>query len=241
MPATPPRSIVFTLRVATACVCLLPALWLRLRVTRDQATAFALVRDATRAALRLGGVRVDVRDLHHLPSGTHAMIVSNHVSLADAAILLAALPLDCRFVANHVFAGYPLLGAAIRAASANIVDRGSWRSRADSAQAMVDGLASGQSLLVFPEGTTSDGPMLRFRSGAFRAAAKTGRPVIPVALRGTREMLPNNTYRLANVPIEIVMLPAIEPTGSTREEVAALSDAVRAAIEQALGEREVRG
>lgn len=232
-----PRSPLFTARVATALALLLPSLWLRLQFTRDRAKAFALVRACARNVLRWGGGRVTVRDTHHLPAGSHAMIVSNHVSLADAAIFVAELPLDFRFVANHVFAGYPLLGAAIRAVSANIVDRGSWRSRAESAQAMVDALEAGETLLVFPEGTTANGEMLPFRSGAFRAAAKTGRPVIPVAIKGTRDMLPNNSFRMANVPIEIVVLPPIEPTGTTREDVTALSDRVRAAIEQALDRR----
>ena len=235
-----PRSILFTLRVATAFVLLLLPLWLRLRFTRDEAQAFRLVRTSTRAALRLGGARIEVRDGHHLPHDRHVMIVSNHASLADALILLAALPLDVRFVANHVFAQYPVLGVAIRAASANIVDRGSWRSRADSAQAMVDGLASGTSLLVFPEGTTADGAMLPFRSGAFRAAARTSSAVVPVAISGTRDMLPNNAYLMANVPIAITVLPAIAPSGSTREDVAALSEAARAAIERAL-RQEVSG
>jgi len=53
---------------------------------------------------------------------------------------------------------------------------------------MVDALAGGRSLLVFPEGTTADdGTMLPFRNGAFRAAARTASPVVPIAIRGTRE------------------------------------------------------
>jgi len=153
------------------------------------------------------------------------------VSMADAAVLLAALPVDFRFVAGHGYAAYPLLGAAIRGASANIVNRGSWRSRADSGQAMVDALAGGQSLLVFPEGTTADdGRMLPFRNGAFRAAARTLRPVVPIAIRGTREMFPPNAARLSNVPVEIEILPALIPAGHTREAIVELRDRAAAAI-----------
>ena len=60
---------------------------------------------------------------------------------------------------------------------------------------------------------------------------------MPVAIQGTRDMLPGGSYLLANAPVAITVMPAIAPSGSTREEVAALSDAVRAAIEQALGEQ----
>jgi len=159
------------------------------------------------------------------------MLISNHVSMADAAVLLAALPLDFRFVAGHGYVDYPLLGAAIRGASANIVNRGSWRSRADSAQAMVDSLVGGQSLLVFPEGTTADsGHMLSFRNGAFRAAARTGSPVVPIAIRGTREMFPPGSTCLSNVPVAVEILPSIRPSGGTREAVIDLRDRATAAI-----------
>ena len=90
------------------------------------------------------------------------------------------------------------------------------------AQAMVDALASGRSLLVFPEGTTADGDaMLPFRNGAFRAAARTGCRVVPIVLRGTREMMPAGRTLLADVPIPIEILEPIRPTDATREGMAA--------------------
>jgi len=185
--------------------------------------------------LRATGIRVELRHADRVPAGEPVMFVSNHVSIADAAVLLAVLPFDLRFVANHVFARYPLLGPAIRGASANIVDRGSWRSRADSGQAMVDALGRGQSLLVFPEGTTSDdGSLLPFRNGAFRAAARTGRRVVPVVLRGTRDLMPARRWVLANVPLSVEVLPAIEPGDVSRDHVANLRDRAAAAIQAAL-------
>ena len=209
----------------------LPFLWLRLQFVRDEQRAFELVRDCARRVLQLGGCRVRVLNPEAVPTGCPVMLVSNHVSMADAAVLLAALPVDFRFVAGHGYAAYPLLGAAIRGASANIVNRGSWRSRGDSGQAMVDALAGGRSLLVFPEGTTADdGTMLPFRNGAFRAAARTASPVVPIAIRGTREMFPPNAMRLSNVPIEIEILPALIPASHTREAIFELRDRAVAAI-----------
>jgi len=209
----------------------LPFLWLRLQFVRDEQCAFELVRDCARRVLQLGGCRVRVLNPEAVPTGCPVMLVSNHVSMADAAVLLAALPVDFRFVAGHGYAAYPLLGAAIRGASANIVNRGSWRSRGDSGQAMVDALAGGRSLLVFPEGTTADdGTMLPFRNGAFRAAARTASSVVPIAIRGTREMFPPNAMRLSNVPIEIEILPALIPASHTREAIFELRDRAVAAI-----------
>jgi 1-acyl-sn-glycerol-3-phosphate acyltransferase len=231
-------SVAFTVRVAAVLALLLPVLWLRLLFTRENGRAFLLVRQCAGAVLRLGGCRVQLLRADLAPRDSNAMVISNHVSLADAAVLLATLPFDFRFVANHVYARYPILGAVIRAASANIVDRESWRSRADSGQAMVDALAAGRSLLVFPEGTTSseDG-MLPFRNGPFRAAARTGCPVLPTVIRGTRELLPPNTYLLSNVPLSIELLPPLTPRDTTRDAVADLRNRARDAISLSLGSR----
>lgn len=227
VPVPRHSSVLFTLRAGVALAALVPPLALRLSLTRDEVRAHRLVQRCARAVIRLAGCQVRVTGLEHVPAASHAMLVANHSSLADAVVLLAALPLDFRFVANHVFAAYPVLGAAIRGASHHIVDRGSWRSRAECGQSMVDALASGRSLLVFPEGTTADaGRMLPFKSGAFRAAARSGAAVVPIAIRGTRDLLPAGATLLSPVAVEIELLPPVYPSGPTREAVAALRDEV---------------
>lgn len=237
-PLAPPPSgsLIFTARAALVLAALVPPLALVLLVVRDPKRAHRLVQLCARAVVRLAGVRVTVGGLEHVPPRGPAMFVSNHASLADAAILLAALPLDFRFVANHVFAAYPLLGAAIRGASYHIVDRGSWRSRAECGRSMVDALRLGQSLLVFPEGTTADaGGLLPFRSGAFRAAVDSRTPVVPIVIHGTRDLLPPNVLRLAPVPVRIEVLPPVMPDGPDRREaITALRDTAAAAIRSRL-------
>lgn len=233
----PRGSLLFTVRVVVVLAVLLPPLWVRLLFTRREQDAFARVRRCAQRVVRALGCRIDVHHVVRVPDDEAVMFVSNHVSIADAAVLLAVLPNDLRFVANHIFAQYPLLGPAIRGASANIVDRGSWRSRGNSGQAMVEALTRGQSLLVFPEGTTSDaGGMLPFRRGAFLAAARTGRRVVPIALSGTRAMMPAGRWLLANVPIRVEVLEPVAPAGATRDAVARLSDEVAAAIASRLAD-----
>ena len=231
-------SVVFTVRVAVVLALLLPPLRVRLLFVRDERDAYQLVRRCARRVVMLSGIQVRVSHTERMPDAGASMLVSNHVSIADAAVLLGALPFDVRFVANHIYARYPILGPIIRGASANIVNRSSWRSRADSGQAMQDALASGRSLLVFPEGTTSgSGEMLPFRSGAFRAAARTGRPIVPIALTGTGELMPANSWLLAPASIAIEVLPSIAATDATREGISTLTEQATDAIRAALAAR----
>lgn len=210
---------------------LLPVLRLRLLLARDEREAFRLVRQCARSVLRLAGCRVVIEHSDRVPTGGPVMFVSNHVSLADAAVLLATLPFDVRFVANHVFAKYPLLGPAIQAVSAHIVDRGSWRSRAECGQAMVEGLSSGSSLLVFPEGGTSeDGELGPFRSGAFRAAARSGQPIVPMVIRGTRAMCPPVGYCLSNVLVTIEILDPLHAHAASRDGIRDLKERTAAVM-----------
>lgn len=225
----------FTARAALALLVLLPPLRLRLLFTKDERRAFRLVQQCARAVLRLAGCRVSLRHVERVPADGAVMFVSNHVSLADAAVLLAFMPFELRFVANHVFARYPLLGAAIRAASAHIVDRESWRSRAECGETMTHALSNGRSLLVFPEGTTSeDGRLRAFRNGAFRAAARSGRPVVPIVIQGTRAMFPPDTYWLSNVPVTVDLLPSLGARAASRDGVHDLKTRAATAMQECI-------
>jgi 1-acyl-sn-glycerol-3-phosphate acyltransferase len=104
------------------------------------------------------------------------------------------------------------------------------RSAADAARA-TERLRGGVSLLVFPEGTFVRAPGLRpFRLGAFKAAAEARRPVVPIGIRGTREILPADTWLPRPGPITIAIGPPIAPAGDGWPEMVRLRDLTRAAI-----------
>ncbi len=231
----PNGSWLYTAWIVVVLGALLPLLRVLLQFVPPGARSRALVKGCARIVVSGTRCPVRVRGVEHLWSSGHVMIVSNHASMADAAFLLAALPMDIQFVAHHASAQYPILGLAVRRASYFIVDRSSRRSQAACAAAMVEALTTEQSLLVFPEGTTADaGGMLPFRSGAFRAAVQSRRPVVPIVLKGTRGMFPSSGL-LRRTAIDIDVLPPIQVVGEGREAVAALRDAAAAAIAERLG------
>jgi 1-acyl-sn-glycerol-3-phosphate acyltransferase len=111
------------------------------------------------------------------------------------------------------------------------------RSVAD-AERVTAALRGGMSPVVFPEGTFVRRPgLLPFRLGAFKAAVEAQCPVIPIAVSGTREILPADTWLLRPGRICVTALPPARPQGSGWLEMVRVRDLTHAAIASRLDER----
>jgi 1-acyl-sn-glycerol-3-phosphate acyltransferase len=148
-------------------------------------------------ALGISGCRVTVEggDALRQRAKGPLVLVTNHASYADVVVLLAALPVDFVFVAMKEIEHWRWIGMMARRGLHPTVDR--WhveQSIADTAT-ITARLREGDALLFFAEGGFSGMRGLKpFRLGAFHAAMATGAPIVPVALRGTRELLPADTH-----------------------------------------------
>lgn len=136
----------------------------------------------SRALLKLFHVELVVTDGRSEPSSRGGkMVVSNHRSIIDIAVLLSLF--GGALVARADIEGWPIMGPAARAAGTIFVDRGSKKSGANAIQAMVARLVQGDTVCVFPEGTTYvDDEVRPFKPGASVAAARAQVPVVPVAI-----------------------------------------------------------
>ena len=227
-------SLLFSVWVTLLLILMLPPIWLVLALVPAGAATHRLVRRFARGLLWLSGCRLQVHGLEHLKREPCAVLVANHSSYLDSVVLVAAIPRDCRFVANHLAATRPLIGLIIRKAGHVVVDRRSRRSRAACARAMMELLRGGTSLLLFPEGTRATDKVLPFHAGAFRAAVMTGRPVIPIAISGTGRILPRRIRPIRRSAVEVRVLPAIHADAKTRQSAARLRDTAAGVITAAL-------
>jgi 1-acyl-sn-glycerol-3-phosphate acyltransferase len=180
--------------------------------------------------LRAVGLELDVRGAPESGGGT--LFVANHISFTDV-LALAAL-LDAHFVAKADVADWPLIGTWARRLGTLFVDRADRRSAAAQAESLAKALASRADLVLFPEGTTSDGSsLLPFRSSLLEAA-RFARQVQPIALTysdGARrgyvgnESLVANLVRLAphRATLRVDFLPPLETAQlSDRKDLALL-------------------
>lgn len=173
-------------------------------VTGRLFTRFARVGWAPQV-LWLGGVRVVRLCADGIDWRRPYVVAANHQSQIDIPIVFAMLPMPIRFLAKRSLFFIPVFGWSMWGARFIAVDRSSSRKSRRSIDRAAEKIRRGPSLVVFPEGTrTPDGGLQAFKSGAFVIAVKAGVPVLPVAIRGTFEVLPRD--RLAVRPGEVTMI-----------------------------------
>jgi 1-acyl-sn-glycerol-3-phosphate acyltransferase len=212
-----------------------PLIWLAVAPARSPQRTRRVLRGSTRLLLTLCGLRPSFggQGAAGLASAHPAILVGNHASYADVVLLLSVLPPAVRFAAKARLATYPVLGTIIRRAGYVEVQRGAKTSADD----LTDTLRAGESLFIFPEGTFTRAPgVMPFRLGAFQAAVDAGRPVVPVALRGTRDVWPDETWRFRRAPLTIVVGEPIVPATSGWSETVRARDAARAFVAEHCGE-----
>jgi 1-acyl-sn-glycerol-3-phosphate acyltransferase len=110
------------------------------------------------------------------------LVVSNHLSYLDIIIISATMP--CFFVAKMEIGSWPFFGKAARSGGTIFLDRSSLASAMTVAEQMTERLKLPISVLLFPEGTSTDGAqVLRFHSRLIDPATTAGAPITAAAIR----------------------------------------------------------
>ena len=191
---------------------LAPPVWLLTVLMPTPAAAWALCHRAARLLLRGAGVPVAVHGLPRWPADRPCVLVCNHGSYLDGVALVAALPRPCAFVAKQELAGQFVAGHFLRRLGAVFVERFDARRSVDDSRHLTHAARADRPLLVFPEGTSrADTAPLPFHLGAFLAAAHARVPVLPLALAGTREVLPEGRWWPRRAALSLHVEPLIEP------------------------------
>ena len=196
---------------------------------------------ALRIYFRVIGCQIRMEGREHLDARGASIYVSNHTSYSDVLAVLALFPPSYHFVAKSEINDMPFIGTFLRKLGHFAFERSRLRARSRQAEQIEQALLQGESVFVFAEGTFTAQPGVRpFQLGAFRAAVKTGRPIIPVAVRGARRFLRDGTFLPKPSRISIVVCPPLfpDPAAGGREwaEVLRLRDETRRIIASHSGE-----
>ena len=184
----------------------------------------------------LSGTPVTVHRGSPVPSG-RVIFAVNHASYLDGAVLTAAIPGPLSFVAKAELAGQFVAGTFLKRLGTVFVKRTDVGRSVEGATQIEELARSGERMVFFPEGTLTRMPgILEFHLGAFQVSARTGVPVVPVTIRGTRSVLRGDQWFPRRHAIEVHIGEPIEPEGDDFDAVLKLKNRVRQAIIERSGE-----
>jgi len=137
------------------------------------------------------GTKLIAKGINNLPGKTKTCVfISNHASYLDGYALTAVLDRSFSFIAKAELKDKPVVYILLKRIGTMFVERFDQQKGIKDAKTLTDKGMGNRCLFFFPEGTFMRMPgLLPFRMGAFETAARTGLPIVPIAIRGTRSIL----------------------------------------------------
>ena len=168
----------------------------------------------------------------HVDTSRPHMYALNHLSALDIPVVYVTMPFHFRIMAKEELFRYPFLGWHLRRSGQVSIERENAIASMRSLNKAVATLKAGMPLVVFPEGGRSGtGQLQPFLPGVFYVAIKSGVDVVPMALIGTYEMLPMDTFHIKPRPVEVLVGEPISSAGYSIREMDKLAAKVQKAVE----------
>lgn len=178
---------------------------------------------------------VKVSGREHINPKQSYVIVCNHQSHYDIFVLYGWLGIDFKWVMKKELRKVPVLGEVCDAMGHIYIDRNDSTSAIEEINRAKERIVNGTSVLFFPEGTRSmTGEMGHFKKGAFKMALDLSLPVLPVTIRGTRDVLPAKSLNLLPGQAQMIIHEPIETGSYTEANIEILMEKSRKVIEGAM-------
>jgi 1-acyl-sn-glycerol-3-phosphate acyltransferase len=175
---------------------------------------------------------VKVTGLDRIDTSKPHVYAVNHASALDIPVLYVNLPFQFRIAFKKELLAYPIVGWQLRRSGQVCIDQQKPTNSIAAIRSAVKSLKAGMPLVIYPEGgRTPDGEIKPFLPGAFFLAIKAQVDIVPVALVGTYELLPMDTYHIKCRPLEMRVGEPISTAGMTMRDMESVSAKVKKAME----------
>jgi 1-acyl-sn-glycerol-3-phosphate acyltransferase len=180
----------------------------------------------------LSPVEVTGMDTDKIDKSKPRVYAVTHASALDIPILYVYLPFQFRIIFKSELLAYPFIGWHLKRSGQVCINQQNPAASIGAIKSALRSLRSGMPLVIFPEGgRTRDGQIQPFLPGAFFLAIKAQADIVPIALVGTFDLLPMNTYHIKCQPLEMRVGEPISTTGLTVQDTERVSAKVKSAID----------
>lgn len=156
------------------------------------------------------GTKVEIVGQENVPKEGPVLFVSNHQSNFDIPVLLGCIDKPKGFLAKVELSKIPVINSWMHKMKCVFIDRQDIRQSLKAINECVEVLKSGQSVVIFPEGTRSKGPEMGiFKKGSLRPVEKTDVPVIPITIMGTYKIMEANNSKIRPARVRVLISEAL--------------------------------
>lgn len=204
-------------------------------VRAPEAAIARIIRTWARAIVWAAGIELHAENLELIDPARRYILIANHYSYFDIPCIFAAIPQPIRFMAKVSLFKIPIFGWALARSGFIPIDRKNRRTAVKSFDLAGERIRRGNTIVVFPEeGRSRERAMRPFQRGAFLLAIKSELPIVPMAIKGTYDVMRAGQLRVKRGPVTITLTPPIETSGVSVRDKERLSQEARSRIERLL-------
>ena len=194
-----------------------------------------LARNWSYLLLKIVGIKIEIIDFANLDKSKTYIYAVNHSSLFDIPILLYGLNDNARIMYKEELEKIPIFGYVLKLSPFISIQRADARNAMEAIDSSAKSIKEGDSVIIFPEGTRSvDGNLGEFKRGAFLLATKAEKPIVPVTIVGSYNILPKGQKKLSPGTVKLIINQEILNESDSKQSQIKLLNEVRDIISENL-------
>ena len=199
-----------------------------------------MVQWAFKLMLWITGADISYIGRENVPKDRAVLYVGNHNSYFDILLTYSQCPGLTGYVAKSEMLRYPLLRDWMKRLYCVFLDRSDLRAGMQMILTCIDYIKNGISICIFPEGTRSkDGQMQPFHEGSLKMAAKTGCPIIPMAISNSAQIFENHMPFVRPCKVIVVYGAPVYPKELSKEDQKFLGAYTQKKIQEMLDQHHI--